>query len=64
MAISYIFASHDLNVVRSLCDRMIVMNTGEIVEQGPADQILSEPQMDYTKPLVAALQHFRSGAAA
>lgn len=64
MAISYIFVSHDLNVVRLLCDRVIVMNTGEIVEQGPADQILSDPQMDYTKSLVAAIPHFRNGAAA
>ncbi len=64
MAISYIFVSHDLNVVRLLCDRVIVMNTGEIVEQGPADRILSDPQMEYTKSLVAAIPHFRGGAAA
>jgi len=64
MSISYIFVSHDLNVVRLLCDRVIVMNTGEIVEQGPADQILSDPQMDYTKSLVAAIPHFQDGTAA
>ncbi|MFT5486054.1 MAG: peptide/nickel transport system ATP-binding protein [Alphaproteobacteria bacterium] len=64
MSISYIFVSHDLNVVRLLCDRVIVMNAGEIVEQGPADQILSDPQMDYTKSLVAAIPHFRDGTAA
>lgn len=62
LSISYIFVSHDLNVVRLLCDRVIVMNTGKIVEQGPAEQILSDPQMDYTKSLVAAIPHF--GAAA
>jgi len=60
MSISYIFVSHDLNVVRLLCDRVIVMNTGKVVEQGPADQILSNPQMDYTKSLVAAIPHFSS----
>jgi peptide/nickel transport system ATP-binding protein len=60
MSISYIFVSHDLNVVRLLCDRVIVMNTGKVVEQGPADQILSDPQMDYTKSLVAAIPHFSS----
>ena len=60
MSISYIFVSHDLNVVRLLCDRVIVMNTGEIVEQGPADKILSDPKMDYTKSLVAAIPHFSS----
>ena len=46
MSISCIFVSHDLNVVRLLCDRVIVMNTGKVVEQGPADQILSDPQME------------------
>ena len=60
MSISYIFVSHDLNVVRLLCDRVIVMNAGEIVEQGAADKILSDPQMDYTKSLVAAIRHFSS----
>ena len=60
MSISYIFVSHDLNVVRLLCDRVIVMNSGEIVEQGAADKILSDPQMDYTKSLVAAIPHFSS----
>ena len=60
MAISYIFVSHDLNVVRLLCDRVIVMNAGEIVEQGAADKILSDPQKDYTKSLVAAIPHFSS----
>lgn len=64
MSISYIFVSHDLNVVRLLCDRVIVMNAGEIVEQGPSDRILSDPQMDYTKALVAAIPHFRGGVAA
>lgn len=63
MSISYIFVSHDLNVVRLLCDRVIVMNTGRIVEQGPADRILSDPQEDYTKSLVAAIPHFGAVAA-
>jgi peptide/nickel transport system ATP-binding protein len=58
MSISYIFVSHDLNVVRLLCDRVIVMNAGEIVEQGAADKILSDPQKEYTKSLVAAIPHF------
>lgn len=64
LAISYIFVSHDLNVVRLLCDRVIVMNAGEIVEQGPSERILSDPQMEYTQSLVAAIPHFRGGVAA
>ena len=62
LSISYIFVSHDLNVVRLLCDRVIVMNAGRIVEQGPADEILSDPREDYTKSLVAAIPHFRAVA--
>ena len=40
MGMSYLFVSHDLNVVRLLCDRVIVMRTGRIVEQGPSEQVL------------------------
>src|SRR5258708_1007953 len=39
MGMSYLFVSHDLNVVRLLCDRVIVMRTGRIVEQGPSEQV-------------------------
>lgn len=58
MSISYIFVSHDLNVVRLLCDRVIVMNTGKIVEQGPAEEILSNPEQAYTRSLIDAIPHF------
>ena len=44
MGMSYLFVSHDLNVVRLLCDRVIVMRTGRIVEQGPSEQVLGDPQ--------------------
>ena len=40
MGMSYLFVSHDLNVVRLLCDRVIVMRTGRIVEQGPSESVL------------------------
>ena len=40
MGMSYLFVSHDLNVVRLLCDRVIVMRTGRIVEQGPSERVL------------------------
>jgi peptide/nickel transport system ATP-binding protein len=57
MGMSYLFVSHDLNVVRLLCDRVIVMRTGRIVEQGTAEQVLGDPQDAYTKELLTAIPH-------
>jgi peptide/nickel transport system ATP-binding protein len=57
MGMSYLFVSHDLNVVRLLCDRVIVMRTGRIVEQGPSEQVLGDPQDAYTKELLTAIPH-------
>jgi peptide/nickel transport system ATP-binding protein len=54
LGISYLFVSHDLNVVRLLCDQVIVMQGGSIVEQGPAEQVMRNPATDYTRTLVAA----------
>lgn len=52
--LSYLFISHDLKVVRALCHRVMVMQHGHIVEQGPVSDVLSSPQTDYTKRLVRA----------
>jgi peptide/nickel transport system ATP-binding protein len=52
--LAYLFASHDLGVVRFLADRVVVMYRGQVVESGPAEQILTEPTQEYTKELVAA----------
>ncbi|QQO19268.1 ABC transporter ATP-binding protein [Bradyrhizobium diazoefficiens] len=57
LGMSYLFVSHDLNVVRLLCDRVIVMRTGRIVEEGCSEQVLSDPQDDYTKELLTAIPH-------
>jgi peptide/nickel transport system ATP-binding protein len=57
LGMSYLFVSHDLNVVRLLCDRVIVMRTGRIVEQGPAETVLGDPQDAYTKELLTAIPH-------
>ncbi|MEH2523818.1 MULTISPECIES: ABC transporter ATP-binding protein [unclassified Bradyrhizobium] len=57
MGMSYLFVSHDLNVVRLLCDRVIVMRAGRIVEQGTSERVLGDPQDAYTKELLTAIPH-------
>ena len=52
--LSYLFISHDLKVVRSMCHRVMVMRHGQIVEQGPVDEVLSNPRSEYTRKLVRA----------
>jgi oligopeptide transport system ATP-binding protein len=53
--LTYLFIAHDLAVVRTMSDRIAVMNRGEIVEYGPADEVYSAPQNEYTKALLAAV---------
>jgi peptide/nickel transport system ATP-binding protein len=57
LGMSYLFVSHDLNVVRLLCDRVIVMRAGRIVEQGLTERVLYSPEAQYTRDLLAAIPH-------
>ena len=57
LGMSYLFVSHDLNVVRLLCDRVIVMKSGRIVEEGTAEEVLGAPKADYTRELLSAIPH-------
>lgn len=52
--LSYLFISHDLNVVYQLCDRVLVMKEGRIVEQGDVDEVYDHPKEEYTRRLLAA----------
>ena len=52
--LAYLFISHDLRVIRALCNYVIVMRNGKVVEEGPARDIFERPQNDYTKALMAA----------
>jgi oligopeptide/dipeptide ABC transporter ATP-binding protein len=60
LGMSYLFVSHDLNVVRLLCDRIMVMYLGKIVETGPAEEIFNRPQHPYTQALITAIPSFES----
>lgn len=59
---SMLFISHDLNVVRKLCSRVVVMQGGRMVESGATEQVFYHPQEDYTKRLIAAIPVRGKGA--
>ena len=53
--LTYIFISHDLNVVNYMSDRILVMNSGKIIEEGTSEQLFSNSKTDLTKSLIAAI---------
>lgn len=52
--LAYLFISHDLKVVKALCEDVIVMKSGKVVERGPSEQIFSSPKEAYTQALLRA----------
>ena len=53
--LTYLFISHDLNVVRYLCENVIIMNRGEIEEEGNCEEIFKNPKKEYTKTLLSSI---------
>jgi peptide/nickel transport system ATP-binding protein len=55
LAVTYVFITHDLSVVRQVADTVLVMHHGKIAERGPVTQVLENPQTDYTRTLLASV---------
>ncbi|MGN6097794.1 MAG: ABC transporter ATP-binding protein [Bosea sp. (in: a-proteobacteria)] len=60
--LGYLFISHDLKVVRALSHRLIVMQNGKVVEEGPAEEVFARPREAYTQALLAAALHIEPAA--
>ena len=54
LSLSYLFISHDLNVIYQICDRVLVMKSGRIIESGDVEAVFNHPAEEYTKKLLAA----------
>ncbi len=63
LGLAVLFIAHDLAVVRQICDRIAVMYMGSIVEEGPADLVLGDPQHPYTRALLASVPRLEAGEA-
>ena len=56
MGISYIMICHDLALVQTICDRVMVMYQGKVMEEGTTDEVILNPQTEYTKKLIASVR--------
>ena len=54
LSLSYLFISHDLNVIYQICDRVMVMKSGRVIESGSVEEVFDHPKEEYTKNLLAA----------
>ena len=63
LGLSYILVSHDLNVIRLMCDDVLVMRSGKIVEAGAVETVFRSPAHPYTKELIEAVPHLPARAA-
>ncbi len=57
LGLAYVFISHDIGVIRYICDRVAVMYRGRVVETGPTEQVCDAPEHDYTRALLSAIPH-------
>ena len=53
--LTLLLVSHDIGVVQNLCDEVVVMKDGRIVEEGPTEKVLLQPQVAYTRQLLASI---------
>jgi peptide/nickel transport system ATP-binding protein len=63
-SLTLLLVSHDIGVVQSLCDEVLVMKDGRIVEEGPTEKVLQQPQVAYTRRLLASIPVIDPGTAA
>jgi oligopeptide/dipeptide ABC transporter ATP-binding protein len=62
LGLTYLFVSHDLSVVRRMCERVAIMYLGRIVELGPTEEIFANPRHPYTRALLAAVPKLQPGS--
>ena len=55
LGLTYLFVAHDLSVVQHICDRVLVMHRGRVVERGAVDELFANPREDYTRLLLSAI---------